>query len=398
MEEIINKNRLGAIHAEAKTELRALGRDVRIRGLRCPVTGESLDPDTAQLVTAKGLGKLVGMGADEFEKKTGHRLPHNLAFTAMSGALTFGSAPMRYGAQWCSPEGADRLLKEYGRYRGWLRAAADLPAVTKALKKGQSGNGVNSPYTRFSIWVLMTKYPSPHRLERVLWGARQRADEMLAAWPGERRFASWAQLAKGLELTGRPGKAAIIAVAEALFGSKYDSFNSYRTARDELVRMRTSNFPVLDTSDGVVGRREALPVWSRHGISVFRLRVEDGGRLRLQLFVRHEASGRTYHAEAGYETKATYAVKAALRAWSEQDRIAKQEADLVGFLRGDLGFSPMVVREHSYRAGNCGAGTESWAREHGFADRAWIPGIALIPHLGDERVRRVAYACRESFM
>lgn len=391
----LNRNHLGAIHAEARAEMRALGRDLRIRGFRCPVTSESLDPDTAQLVTAKGLGKLVNEGVQEFKKKTGHYLPHNLVFTQMSGALSFGSAPMRYGALWCSPEGADRLLREYGRYRGWLRAAADLPAVKKALMKGQSGRGVNSDYTYFSLGCLIKKWPSPHRLERALWKARKRADEMLAAWPGERRWTSWAQLAVGLIETGRPGKAAVMAASAALFGG---TPHSYRRARDTLVRMRSANFPVLDASDGVVAQREAEPVWRRLGISVSRIRVAEGNLFSLQFLVRHEASGRTYHANLWQEDRPKDAVKAALRAWSEQDRIATQEADLVGFLRGDQGYCPMVVREHSYRAGNCHAGTESWVRQHGLTNRDWIPGQFLVPHLGDEMVRRVAYACRESFI
>lgn len=91
-------------------------------------------------------------------------------------------------------------------------------------------------------------------------------------------------------------------------------------------------------------------------------------------------------------------MEAALEAWRCQDRIVNQEADLVGFLTGEQGFCPVVVREHSYRAGNCSAGTEAWAQRHGLADRRWIPGLWLVPHLGDEQVRRVAYACREAFV
>ncbi len=400
--EKFNKNHLSAIHAEAKDELKEIGRHVRFLGFKCPVTGKYLSPNDSRWITAEGLGELVGKGAKEFEEATNHQLPHNLIFTAMSGALTFGSVPFRYGGMWCSNEGADRLLKEYGRYSGWLKTSAKLPAVKKALMKGQSSRGTNSDYTYFSLGVLIKKYPSPHRLERALWKARKRADEMLASWPGERRWASWAQLAVGLIQSGRPGKAAVIAVATTLGGgSRYGV--RYQAARNWLVKMRTANFPVEDTSDGVIGRRAELPAYFRHGISIFRLRVEERNYFVTKFLVRHERSGRTYHADdhGSYHSVVEnfkWAVKAAMRAWSEQDRIANQEADLVGFLRGDEGYCPMIVREHSYRAGNCSAGTEAWARQMGFASHLWIPGQVLITHLADERVRRVAYACREAFM
>lgn len=396
----ISHNHLSAIHAEAKEELKELGRHVRFLSFKCPVTGKQLSPGDSRWITAEGLGKLVGKGAKEFEEAAKHSLPHNLIFTAMSGALGFGSAPFRHGGMWCSNEGADRLLKEYGRYSGWLRTAAKLPAVKKALMKGQSSRGVNSDYTYFSLGVLIKKYPSPHRLERALWKARKRADEMLASWPGERRWASWAQLASGLIRTGKPGKTAVIAVAVTLGGGCKKYGMRYQAARDWLVKMRTANFPVEDTSDGVIGRRTVLPAYFRHGISVFRLRVEERNYFVTKFLVRHEKSGRTFHINDPqyYLGAFEWAVKAALAGWSEQDRIAKQEADLFGFLRGDEGFCPMVVREHSYRAGNCSAGTEAWAQEMGFASRLWIPGQVLIPHLADERVRRVAFACREAFM
>lgn len=399
-----NKNHLSAIMDEAQEELRELGRHARLYSYTCPVTGERLSPDMAVWVTANGLGSLMQEGVKIFEERTEHRLPRNLIFAQMGGALNFGSAPFRYGGMWCSREGVDRLLKEYGRYRGWLKAAAELPAVKKALMKGLSGNGVNSPYTRFDLGSLIKKYPSPHRLERQLWKARSRADSMLAAWPGERRFASWAKLVRGLILTDKKvGKAAIIAVAETLRGDKYDWFQSYLSARDWLVQMRTANFPVADASDGVGGRRQVEPLWARHGISIFLLRVEDGDRLVLKYLVRRDTSGRTYHAEAWgagqlNEREFRSVVLQAISAWRRQDEILKQEADLVGFLRGEQGFCPVVVREHSYLAGNCSAGTEAWAQRHGFSDRHWIPGTWLVPHLGDEQVRRVAYACREAFV
>lgn len=294
-EQKFNKNHLDAIMSEAQEELRALGRHARQLDRTCPVSGERLTPDGNVWITAGGLGDLVLEGVEAIFEATGHHLPHNLVFTQMSKALAFGSAPFQFGGRWCSREGADQLLKEYGRYRGWLRAAATLPAVRKVLMKGQSSNGVNSPYTRFRLEALIKRFPSPHRLERALWKARARADTMLTAWPGERRFASWTQLARGLIKTGHVGKAAVIAVAEALFGDRYYGFNSYKKARDELARMRTSNYPIEDTSDGVLGRRASEPVWSRHGISVFHLRVEERGRFRLLFLVRQERTGRTYH-------------------------------------------------------------------------------------------------------
>lgn len=365
----------------------------------CPVTKKAFAWQLGRYVSAKGLGDMVWAGINAFEEKHGGCIPTNMVFSNMSERLMVGSSPIvRRGAGTkVTQTGADRLLREYGRIRGWLTAAAGLPALAKVIKKTQSKRGVNSPYTKLYLPELWSKYPSPGHLERKLWKVRRRAEAILSAYEGEYN-PSWNHIAHAILKTRQVGKAAIIVVAETLSsGEDCDHFRNYAAARSFLTSIRTAAFPVADNSDGVEACREVEPVFSRLGISVYRIRVaEEHGRFSRQLLVRHEKSGRTYHTEWGHEEQE--AVKTALRAWREQDRIAKQNADLAGFLQGEAGFCPMVVREDSYRAGNCGAGTESWARQHGFAARDWIPGHALVPHLGDEQVRRVAYACRESFV
>jgi hypothetical protein len=100
---------------------------------------------------------------------------------------------------------------------------------------------------------------------------------------------------------------------------------------------------------------------------------------------------RTYHIEKReWVTTPLEAMKVALREWRRRDQLLKEEADLVGFLEGGLGFSPLIVRQDSYGAGNCSAGTESWLRERGWSNRRFIPGFYLIPHLDESLVRNVA--------
>lgn len=374
---------------------------------RCPVTGRPYRTSESRRILVTGLGDLVRRGVEEFEEVHGKCLPHNFIYSDGSWGprnLAVGSAPFRRmgGAGLVSPAGADQLLKEYGRIGGWFRAAAALPGLAKLIKKSQSVNGVNSPYTTLDLRDLLGKFPHPARLERRLWAVRRRAEAILSAYPGDYHPA-WSDVARALLVSHQVGKAAVITVActlddDCAGSQRHSGFASYRSAREFLVSVRTAAFPVVDNADGVEARREAEPCYSKAGVSVYRARVsEPHGRFSRQWIVRAR-DGRTFHATSHPRDGARTAVRWAIRAWRRQDELERKEGDIIAFLRGSEGFCPLVTREDSRRAGNCAAGTEAWVRRMGFAHRQWIPGEWLLPHLHDAEVRRVAYACRESLV
>jgi len=374
---------------------------------RCPVTGKLYRTSESRRILVTGLANLVLQGVEKFEEVHGKCIPHNFVYSDGSWGsphLMVGSAPFRRVdlARFVSPMGADLLLKEYGRIGGWFRAAASLPGLAKVVKKPQWVNGVNSPYTTLDLRDLLGKYPHPVRLERKLWAVRRRAEAILSAYPGEYHPA-WSDVANALLVSHQVGKAAVIAVActldvDCVGPQRHSGFASYRAAREFLVSVRSAAFPVADNADGVPACREAEPCYQRAGISVYRARMsEPHGRFRQQWIV-YAQNGRTFHANRHPRDGARVAVRWAIRAWRRQDDLEREEGDIIAFLRGDEGFCPLVSREDSYRAGNCSAGTEAWVRRMGFAHRDWIPGVWLVPHLPDAEVRRVAHACRESFV
>lgn len=153
--------------------------------------------------------------------------------------------------------------------------------------------------------------------------------------------------------------------------------------------------PVADNSDGVQAHLHPEPVHTDGDLTVTRgVSVAHDGRRSTVWLVRE--NGRTYHARPwmGADNPAFEAAAQARAAWLRQDEAQTEEADLAGFLRGESGFWPLIVRRDSASAGNCKPGTEAWLRERGWADRSWIPGVWLIPHLGDSRVRRVVAALK----
>lgn len=354
----------------------------------CSVTDKAFAWRLGRYVSAKGLGDMIWEGINTFEEKHSPCFSSNMVFSDMSSRLMVGSSPIVYGGRKVTQTGADQLLREYGRIRGWLIAATDLHGVAKVIKKTQTTRGVDSPYTTLYLPELWEKYPSPGHLERKLWKVRRRAEAILSAFAGDYN-PSWNDVAHATLKTRQVGKAAVIVVAETLSGEH----GNYAEARDFLASIRTAAFPVADNSDGVEARREAEPRLQKLGISVYRIRVtEKYGRFSLKWLVRTDA-GRTFHSEWGGPEEA---LRDAIRAWKRQDELAAENADIVGFLNGDeLGFCPLITREDSYEAGNCRAGTDSWARQQGWGDREFVPGVWLINHLHEEEVRRVVVAARE---
>lgn len=362
-------------------------------------SGHDVSYEETMLVDHHHLMTLVEAGArslakawwpemlEEWRGGFGH-IPHNFALPDHSpwGGWNFYNSRRRFVRM--EMNHAEAAINGYLRTAGFLQAAAKskFPGLKKALEKTQSLRGANSPYTYFSVFQLAQRLRSPGRAERLLWKVKRRAEAIFSAYVGD-NAPSWRSIAEALLVTQQIGKAAVIAVAGTLSGR---SFSMYRDARQWLVDYHLCK--VEDDSDGVISKREQVPRLVKFGVEVYRIAIPQLTRRGYQVGVDFQwlvrtSEGRTYHSHWG---GAREALQDALRAWKRQDELAVMEAEFIGFLKGEMGFCPLVVRQDSYSAGNCSAGTESWLRERGWADRAFIPAIWLIPHLDYGLVRNVA--------
>lgn len=327
------------------------------------------------------------------------------------------------------------LLSYAARFAGWLREVCWLRGIVKVIA-ANTGSGMGSPYTTVNLYKLFEQWPSPHRLERQVWKVRDRANVILAPYG---LSVSWSALGQAMVVRRQVGKAAIWAAEETVrrYLEYYDSRFQYYKKRDLMQErffyLKTArglremkNFPdtvqrwaMSRCLDGEFGSlREALAVSDRlrydttdgvemlvdprisqlHGVEIRAGWVKSRGRFgnngRLYL-LRQVRTGRTYHADSHLSPRE--AVKRAIGAWRRQAVLEAKEADLIGFLQGKWGYSPLVYRGSSYKAGNCQAGTEAWLKRQGWSGRKFIPGIWLIPHLGENLVKNTAMALMLSF-
>lgn len=328
------------------------------------------------------------------------------------------------------------LLSYAARFAGWLRTGAWFAGVARAISATQ-GPGVGSPYTKVNLYRLFERWPSPHRLERQIRKARRRANQILRPYGLN---VSWSALGQAMARHSAVGKTALWAVEETIkvYLSYYDSRFEYSSKRE----LGQGRFFYLQLARGLAGMkdypeavqrwavskcfdgefeslREALAVSARlrlditdgvklyfdiveviHGVEVItgfapiRSGYGDNGR---QYLLRQVHTGRTYHVLCGATATHKDMLREAFGAWKRQRDLEKEEVDLVGFLQGDRGYSPLVYRESSYQAGNCRPGTEAWLARMGWSGKKYIPGQWLIPHLADWRVRGVAKALLKSF-
>ena len=353
------------------------------RRFQCPITDKEYFQGDGVTIDWSHLSDLV------------HRAVEDSGFTNIpwniENMVNANVAPGSY-PRYASRAGAEKVVKKVQRFCGWLKAAADLYGVRKVVEKTQSSRGMWARRTTLHLWDFAARNPSPGKLERKLWKVKVRAEAILSAFEGQKP--SWASIAQALMVTDQAGKAAVIATAISLSGNSH--FRSYREAREWLVDYHLCK--VADESDGVESRREEEPRLVKLGMEVFRIAIPQMSRRGHQIgvdfqFLVRSTNGRTYHSNWGGPREALHE---ALHAWKRQDELVAKHADLVGFLNGEHGFCPLVIREDSYRAGNCSAGTESWLRERGWSDRRWIPAMWLIPHLEYSLVRNVAmklYRC-----
>lgn len=327
-----------------------------------------------------------------------------------------------------------KLLECAARFAGWLKTLAWFYGAVRVIEATQ-GSGVGSPYTTVNLYKLFDRWPSPHRLERTIWKARARANQVLRPY-GLR--VSWSALGQALAQHSAVGKIALWAAEETVkvYLSYYDSRFQYYQKRE----LGQGRFFYLKLARGLAGMKDHSEVVQRWAVSKcfdgefetlrealavsarLRLDATDGVELYLDTMevihgvevvagyapkrsgfgdnsrtylLRQVHADRTYHAHGSLSPKS--AVREALTAWKRQRDLEKEEVDLASFLKGDRGYSPLVFRESSYQAGNCQPGTEAWLERMGWAGMKFIPGQWLLPHLGDSQVRRVAVALLKSF-
>ena len=360
-------------------------------------------------ISGEGIFSLEQSGVTFFEEATGHTMPHNLVASDFRSNLVVAGYRLNRNAGRRMPiEEADELIIRAARFGGWLKAAAGLRGVRKLIQKTQSDRGINSPYTTINLRALMARFPSPGNLERMLWAVKIRAEAILSAYTGDMK-PSWINIGLAAMANRRVGKAAVIAVALQLgmthttwyyrylqHGNRQNGV-CYRMARTWLIEHRLAAYPVADATDGVVCQLAPAPELTKFGITVTR-GLQIGGPNKWDAGIRKNVwlvrwGGRSFHSESGEK----WALQSALRAWKRQDELAEKNRHVVSFLTGEeTGACPLIRREDSYRAGNCGPGTEAWLRNMGWSGREFLSGLALIPHLDDPRVLRVIQAAREA--
>lgn len=365
-------------------------------------------PAFRRFVSWSGLAALDKSANAAFGEE--NSLPWNLLFTQKElghcRAARDGQGPRGYYPR----EVNDDRVAKAARLVGWLKAAARFKYLKRAIEKSVSSRGMDSPYTVVNLWTAMTLF-SPGRLNRRLMTVKAAADRIVRKH-SPNGCASWQACLRAV-VHGRQQtcKAATIAAAMTVLPNEgWDKRNNwfgprglhqsmvgwYRQARDLLARLQEAT--VVDTSDGVEGRRTDAPVLVKGGLEVYNLytpiTTRRGNRrfgFQHMYLVRRTADGRTFHAQGG---DPKWAMKDAVRSWRQQDEAAAEarlrHVDLVDFIEGrTTGYCPLFTLDDSYRAGNCQPGTVAWMANRGWAGRDVVAGRELIPFLGDEALARV---------
>ena len=369
-------------------------------------------------VSRAGLEALVNAEVEAISDSYGINLPYNLA--------VHGSAVQRRreGNFRVTMEERSEFLSDYGRMAGWLRVVAESPLGRRFLKKTQSSNGVNSPYTVCSLWMVQSRYPSPHRFIKVLGKLMDRSRTILSAY-GE-ISPSWRGIAKALESHVKAiGKMAVICTAitlEQMFRVNPNGFwgtdiTNYQQARAWLIKSRgigrfaetpaglrelvaivwqktprmtfdealerTLLEAEFRTDDGVEGWFLVDTAITRHGItSSWGVVARDtDGETEWHRSWLIERGSRTFHTDTYTRLQA---VQSALYSWKRQDQL-ERENDLT--LPQDR--TLLVFFQTSRDAGNCEAGTRSFQASMGWLNRDFIPVDWLMPHIDRPEVRRV---------
>ncbi len=165
--------------------------------------------------------------------------------------------------------GADEYVEKAARFAGFLNTVANnpgkFPGIVKAIRASVFGTrGMGSPHVR-NWWKVIARFPSPHRLEKVLWGVKKRAGTIVASYSN--RKVGWCHVIDAIIDAGtiRVGRLAVCAVARATFSrdqictllwsaSSVEGYSlGYRRCRDALTRLGRANV-IMRSDDSIVVR------------------------------------------------------------------------------------------------------------------------------------------------
>lgn len=296
-----------------------------LHGLAAEASAEQRDTNNigTRYVSAEGLALLAEEGVHAFEEETGHYLPHNLVRSQMSRSVgTVGA----YGRR-LPLEEADKQIESHARFGGWLKAAINLPVVRKMIERTQSSRGINSDYTYCNLWEVVSRFPSPGNLERLLWKVRRRSEAILESYEGDFSPA-WRDVINALLRTRSVGKAAVITVAATLgmeIRGKWDYDKnklirpSYQKARNWLVESRIALFP-NEASEGT--HHAVEPELVEDGVEVYAGLAIDCFGSRSLVWIARKGS-KVFVAEK--RQKAQDVLKAAVDEWKTR----KESEDVV---------------------------------------------------------------------
>ncbi|MBX2809413.1 MAG: hypothetical protein KTR20_12365 [Cellvibrionaceae bacterium] len=233
---------------------------------------------------------------------------------------------------------ATKTLTEAARFGGWLKAAASCPILTKVVLKTQSSKGVDSPHTKVDLWKLIKRFPSPHGFANRFLRVKKLANERLAPFiKDKKQSVSTAAIVVALVSNTAVGKAATIAVALHL--QNYIEIISYKTARNRLVEINKCK--LADNQLGQKIRREKKAVLECLGVQVYKCYKKTataGGKLFMEEGHIAKGYGRTHYSQ---RNRPDDALQQALTSWRFEDKIKKENPELMAFLSGEMGFSPI---------------------------------------------------------
>lgn len=337
------------------------------------------------------------------------------------------------------PLGRDR--QEAARFAGWLRELTSFRTMRKLVKAGTEDRGIQSPAHAWNLWEVSQRFPSPHRFMRWATGVLRRGDKILEPFGLRTAFKAVCMVAQ--QGDRRVGRAAV--TAAALTAARWWAGQCQEAARlvpgDErieaaAVRLATEGDHALvdecrrrprQTLVALCGLRGFVALAKRRqrvaAVRVFEgLTLKDAAAYAAALtlddtngvealieekrretaeyvgqkawawseefwLVRRKADDATFHAPVGASFDA--ALKAARAAFLRRDI---HRADVLAVQRrldAVVDRTLLVRYRDSEEAGNCLLGSKEWARAHGVGRRQVVPATVLVPHLGDERVRRV---------
>ncbi|QQS15335.1 MAG: hypothetical protein IPK84_03120 [Candidatus Moraniibacteriota bacterium] len=347
--------------------------------------------------------------------------------------------PYNYGPkpEWRRQDAPEKVVLAKAEIN-WILGAAQLatqwPVAAfmfhRFFRDGiDGGNGVNSPYS--CLAQIPAGVHSPGALVRRMMKIRAKA-WVLMSTSVDGLQPSWAAVAVAAAGKLPVNKAAITVWAMTLKsprleGSIVSELRHYRAARNWLSRnlcsapSRSENFAAwirgeiqegsrVETVEGVraIARPERRV---RHGISVQECveiqTSQDGnpaGRdssllVRIGGFAYHQSTSwwrSDYDDPKRQESKVIKRAFEALRRHREALRVEGVSEEIQKMISSGK-LEILVTREHSYSAGNCRQGTESFARQHGYVGRLYAPATALL-NSGNSRAVAAARVAIRQFM